>query len=186
MASESAFIEQPDIDCEALDEALDESPLELSVSGEKPPVHSNELKKQETEKGKGKEIAENDTLPMVHESSTEEAEAEKAWNEQSGFSEPWRQLHPGVWIQLLPYKKPSNGETSAGEASAEHTGAEEVLDDKVLDDEVSGEDVSGEEISTEEALDEEAVDEEASTDQAAFEQTLPGPFEDEDDYEEFT
>lgn len=43
MASESAFIEQPDIDCEALDEALDESPLELSVSGEKPPVHCEPL-----------------------------------------------------------------------------------------------------------------------------------------------
>ncbi|KAM0306770.1 hypothetical protein ACHAPM_001343 [Fusarium culmorum] len=182
MASGSAFVEQPDIDCEALDEALDESPLELSVSGEKPPVHPNELKKQKTEKGKGKEIAENDTLPMVHESLTEEAEAEKAWNEQSGFSEPWRQLQPGVWIQLGPGPhKPSNGETSTGEASAEHTGAEEVLDDTVFDDEVSDEHVSGEEISTEEALDEEAL-----TDQAVFEQTLPGPFEDEDDYEELS
>ncbi|KAF0638276.1 hypothetical protein FPSE5266_06117 [Fusarium pseudograminearum] len=172
MASGSDFVEQPDIDCEALDEALDESPLELSVSGGKPPVHSNELKKQQTEKGKGKEIAENDTLPMVHESLTEEAEAEKAWNEQSGFSEPWSQLHEGVWTQFGTHTTPSNGEASTGEASAEHTGAEEALDD-----EASGEDVSGEEISTEEISTEEAL-----TDQTV-EQTLPGPFEDEDDYE---
>ncbi|QPC71838.1 hypothetical protein HYE68_002590 [Fusarium pseudograminearum] len=95
MASGSAFVKQPDIDYEAVDEALDESPLELSVSGEEPPVHSNELKKKQTDKGKGKEIAENDTLPMVHEPLTEEAEAEEDWNDQSGFSEPWRQLHPG-------------------------------------------------------------------------------------------